>query len=83
MPRTLKYTETLRAVEGRVVEALPEIIDALIDRAKAGHIAYIRLLLDLVDGKIRPTAEEETTGGVDCVLIVSDEEREAETVRAA
>ena len=37
-PRTLKYAETLQAVEQRVVDALPEIIDALIGRAKAGDL---------------------------------------------
>ena len=35
-PRTLKYAEALQAVEQRVVDALPEIIDGLIDRAKDG-----------------------------------------------
>jgi hypothetical protein len=59
------------------------IAQHVVERALAGHVAYFRLLLDLVDGKIRPTAEEEMTGEVDCVLVVADDEREAETAKAA
>jgi len=40
-------------------------------------------LLDLVDGKIRPTAEEEWTFEPDCVFVVADDGREAEPARAA
>jgi hypothetical protein len=54
-----------------------------IDRAMGGHIGYFRFLLDTVDGPIRLTAEEETTGEVDWVLVVADDEREAGTVKAA
>ena len=37
-PRTLKYAEALQAVEQRIVDALPEIIDGLIGRAKEGDV---------------------------------------------
>ena len=50
-PRTLKYAETLRAVEERVVEALPEIIDALIARAKAGDLKAAIYLADRILGR--------------------------------
>ena len=35
---------------------------------QGGHFGYFRLLLDLVDGKLRQTAEEEMTGEADCVI---------------
>ena len=50
-PRTLKYAETLQAVEQRVVEALPEIIDALIVRAKAGDLKAATYLADRILGR--------------------------------
>jgi hypothetical protein len=45
------------------------IADHVIEKALAGHFGHFQLLLDLVDGKIRPTAEEEMTGDADCVLV--------------
>ena len=50
-PRTLKYAETLQAVEERVVDALPEIIDALIGRAKAGDVKAAVYLADRILGR--------------------------------
>ena len=50
-PRTLKYAETLQAVEQRIVEALPEIIDALIGRAKAGDLKAATYLADRILGR--------------------------------
>jgi hypothetical protein len=50
-PRTLKYAETLQAVDGRVVEALPEIIDALLGRAKAGDLTAAIYLADRILGR--------------------------------
>ena len=50
-PRTLRYAETLRAVEQRVVDALPEIIDALIGRAKAGDLKAATYLADRILGR--------------------------------
>jgi hypothetical protein len=50
-PRTLKYAETLQAVEERVVAALPEIIDALIARAKAGDLKAATYLADRILGR--------------------------------
>jgi hypothetical protein len=59
------------------------IAEHVIDRAMAGHIGYFRLVLDLVDGKIRPTAEDEWTFEPDCVLVVADDERVADAAKAA
>jgi hypothetical protein len=50
-PRTLKYAEALQAVEQRVVDALPEIIDALIGRAKAGDLKAAMYLADRILGR--------------------------------
>src|SRR5262249_41149888 len=60
-PRTLKYAETLQAVEGRIVDALPAIIDALIGRAKAGDLKAATYLADRIMGRTAgaqvPTAD--------------------------
>ncbi len=45
-PRTLKYSEALQAVEQRIVDALPEIIDGLIGRAKQGDVKAALYLCD-------------------------------------
>jgi hypothetical protein len=50
-PRTLRYAETLQAVEQRVVDALPEIIDALIGRAKGGDLKAATYLADRILGR--------------------------------
>jgi hypothetical protein len=50
-PRTLKYADTLQAVEERVVDALPEIIDALISRAKGGDLKAAIYLADRILGR--------------------------------
>ena len=43
-----------------------------------GHFAYFKLVIDLVDGNVRPTAENELTFETDCVLIGGDEGFDAE-----
>jgi hypothetical protein len=50
-PRTLKYAEVLQSVEQRIVEALPEIIDRLIVRAKDGDPKAALYLCDRIFGK--------------------------------
>jgi hypothetical protein len=50
-PRTLRYAEALQAVEQRVVDALPEIIDTLIGRAKAGDLKAAAYLCDRIMGR--------------------------------
>jgi hypothetical protein len=59
------------------------VVELIYAKALAGPFAYMRLLLDGVEGKIRPTAEEEMSGEADCVLVVADDERDAETAKAA
>ena len=59
------------------------IAEHIVNRATAGHFAYFRLLLDMVDGPIRPTAEEEMTGEAEWVSVVADDGWDAATVQAA
>ena len=63
-PRSLRYADTLQAVEQRIVDALPEIIDALIARAKAGDLKAAIYLADRILGrtagaKIAPAEDRE------------------------
>jgi hypothetical protein len=63
-PRTLKYGAMLQAVEQRIVDAMPEIIDALIGRAKAGDLKAAIYLANLILGrtagaKIAPAEDRE------------------------
>lgn len=39
-----------------------QIAEYVIEKAIAGHFGYFKLVFDLVDGKLRPTADEEMTG---------------------
>jgi hypothetical protein len=69
-PRTLKYAETLQAVEQRIVDALPEIIGALIDRAKAGDLKAAAYLADRILGR---SAEAKTAPADDREAPYSEE----------
>jgi hypothetical protein len=50
-PRTLRYAEALQSVEQRVVDALPDIVDALIRRAKVGDVKAAIYLCDRILGR--------------------------------
>jgi hypothetical protein len=50
-PKALRYREALDAAEQRIVDALPEIIDGLIVRAKGGDTRATVYLVDRVLGK--------------------------------
>jgi hypothetical protein len=50
-PRTLKYAGALQAVEQRIVDALPEIIDGLISRAKESDVKAAQYLCDRILGR--------------------------------
>jgi hypothetical protein len=65
---------------GRNAERVAEFVIA---KAMSGHFAYFRLLIDLVDGKVRPTTEDEFTIAADCVLVVEDDTQRAEMSEAA
>jgi hypothetical protein len=49
----------------------------------SGHFGYFKLLIDLVDGKIRPTAEEELTCDFECAAVVVAEVADDGSKRAA
>jgi hypothetical protein len=61
-PKAYRYAETLSAVEGRIVEALPDIIDRLIARAKDGDVRAAQYLTDRILGRVAsldtPPAED-------------------------
>jgi hypothetical protein len=77
-PRTLKYAEALQAVEQRVVDALPEIIDGLIVRAKDGDTKAAQYLCDRILGrtvgaKVAPADDREPPYTEDAYQLDLDE----------
>jgi hypothetical protein len=65
---------------GRNAERIAAFI---IEKATGGHFAYFKLVIDLVDGKLRQTAEDEMTFETDIVLVVADEGRDYKMANAA
>src|SRR4051812_25553713 len=55
-PKTLLYCDALAAVEQRIVDALPEIIDELINRAKQGDVKAAVYLCDRMLGRAAGSA---------------------------
>jgi hypothetical protein len=55
----------------------------MIERAIEGHFGFFKLVLDLVDGKLHRTAEDEMTFEGNCVHNLVDETRKSGAVRAA
>jgi hypothetical protein len=51
LPKTLRYAEALATAEGRIVEALPEIVEALIAKAREGDTRAAIYLLDRIMGR--------------------------------
>jgi hypothetical protein len=85
-PRTLKYAETLQAVEQRIVDALPEIIDALIGQAKDGDLkaaVYLadRILGRLAGAKIAPADDRERPYDEDAFELDEQEREEHNDIR--
>ena len=79
-PRTLKYADALEAVEQRVVNALPEIIDGLIARATDGDTKAAAYLCDRILGraagaKVAPADDRDPPYSEDAYLL-DVEERE-------
>jgi hypothetical protein len=50
-PKVLRFQEALDSVEQRIVDALPEIINGLIARAREGDLKASTYLLDRILGK--------------------------------
>ncbi len=79
-PRTLRYAEALQAVEQRIVDALPEIIDGLIGRAKEGDVKAALYLCDRILGKtagakVAP-ADDREAPYTDAAFELDEQERE-------
>ena len=55
-PKTLLYREALAAVEQRIVDALPDIIDGLIARAREGDTKAAVYLCDRILGRVAGSA---------------------------
>jgi len=55
----------------------------VVEKALSGHFGFFKLLLDMVDGKLHQTAQEERTFEADCVLVVAEDERKPVMVKAA
>jgi hypothetical protein len=69
-----------REVCGRLAGRIAKFV---IEKAIAGHFGYFKLALDLVDGKLYRTAEDEMTFEPECVLVVADDWRDSATALAA
>jgi hypothetical protein len=50
-PRALRYADALESAEQRIVDALPDILDKLIEMAKAGDLKAAAYLCDRVWGR--------------------------------
>jgi hypothetical protein len=55
-PKSLEYAETIASIERELVKALPEIIEALIARAKEGDVRVAMYLADRILGKTAGSA---------------------------
>src|SRR4051794_9608003 len=55
-PKTLLYAEALAAVERRIVDALPDIVDGLIARAREGDTKAAVYLSDRILGRVAGSA---------------------------
>ena len=69
--------------EGDGEQNARRIAEFVIERAIAGHFGFFKLLLDMVDGKLRRTAEDEMTFEPVCVLVAVDDGQDAAKARAA
>jgi hypothetical protein len=61
----------LRAwLDGDDSERNADLIAAfVIAKAMSGHFGFFKLVIDLVDGKLHPTAEDEMTFETDCAVV--------------
>jgi hypothetical protein len=86
--RTLNGAAFARALRARVYgdesgRNAERVAAFVIEKATGGHFAYFKLVIDLVDGKVRQTAEEEITFETDCTVVLADNGRELDFMKAA
>jgi hypothetical protein len=59
------------------------LVEFIVERALSGHFGFLKLVLDMADGKLHPTAEDEMTFEAGCVLVMADDGRDSEVGKAA
>ncbi len=79
-PKALVYASEIATAEGRIVSAMPALIDSLISAAQAGDTSAARYLLDRVLGRVTETA---APLGEDTSLPLTDEDVEVLESQAA
>lgn len=52
-PKALKYASELAVAENKIISALPDVIDSLIDAARAGDVSAAKYLLDRSFGRVK------------------------------
>jgi hypothetical protein len=79
-PKTLLYHDVLAAVEQRIVDALPEIVDGLIARAKEGDVKAAVYLADRILGRVAgsavPPADDRRAPFTDDDFLLKQKEQE-------
>jgi hypothetical protein len=79
-PKALLYRDTLAAVEQRIVDALPDIIDGLISRAKEGDAKAAVYLCDRILGRtagsVSAPADDRRAPYTDDAFRLDEDERE-------
>jgi len=50
-PRALRYADRIQAMEEKILDGLPEIIDKLMSMAKEGNVPAARYLIDRMAGR--------------------------------
>jgi hypothetical protein len=59
------------------------LAEYVVEMATSGHFGYFLFLLNAVDGKLLPTAEEESTFEAGCVIVITLPRQAAGRARAA
>jgi hypothetical protein len=79
-PKTLLYRDALVAVEQRIVEALPEVVDGLIARAREGDTKAAVYLCDRILGRVAgsavPPADDRRTPYTEDAFLLDQQEQE-------
>jgi hypothetical protein len=86
LPKSLRYAKALTTAEARIVAALPEIVAALIARAKEGDTKAAAYLLDRILGraagaKTAPADDREPPYTKDAYAIEREEHEGAMSLR--
>src|SRR3954470_4175778 len=78
-PKTLQYADALAAVEQRIVDALPDVIDGLIAKAREGDTKAAVYLCDRILGRVAgaaiPPASDKTPPFTEEAFEREEEER--------